>query len=136
MTRIARIVVPGAPHHVTQRGNRRETVILGPDDYALYRDWLAESCRKSRISVWSYCLTPDHAHLILATGDAQGLGLARAHRVDAGYVNARARQTGHLFQGRFGSVAMDEDHLMAAARYVALNPVRARLVERAWEWPH
>ena len=55
----------------------------------------------------------------------------RAHRLYAGFVNARARQTGHLFQGRFGSVAMDEDHLMAAARYVALNPVRARLVERA-----
>jgi putative transposase len=59
------------------------------------------------------------------------LALARAHRLYAGFVNARARQTGHLFQGRFGSVAMDEDHLMAAARTVALNPVRARLVGRA-----
>lgn len=138
MTRIARIVVPGAPHHVTQRGNRREAVFLGPQDYALYRDWLAESCRKFGVACWAYCLMPNHVHLILAPSDAAGLALAlaRAHRLYAGYFNARARQTGHLFQGRFGSVAMDEDHLMAAARYAALNPVRAQLVERAQDWPH
>jgi putative transposase len=68
--------------------------------------------------------------------DRAGAGAGRAHRLYAGYVNARAGQTGHLFQGRFGSVVMDEDHLMAAARYVALNPVRARLVARAQDWPH
>ena len=81
---------------------------------------------------------PNHVHLILAPADSQGLALAmaRAHRLYAGYVNARARQTGHLFQGRFGSVAMDADHLMVAARYVALNPVRARLVKRAQDWSH
>jgi putative transposase len=81
---------------------------------------------------------PNHVHLILTPDDGAGraLALSRAHRLYAGFVNARARQTGHVFQGRFGSVAMDEDHLMAAARYVALNPVRARLVERAWDWPH
>ena len=69
---------------------------------------------------------PNHVHLILNPADASGLALAlsRAHRLYAGFVNARARQTGHLFQGRYGSAAMDEDHLMAAARYVALNPVR------------
>ena len=137
MTRIARIVVPGSPHHVTQRGNRQERIFFEDGDYELYRDWLAESCRKFGVSVWAYCLMPNHAHLILNPADASGLALAlsRAHRLYAGFVNARARQTGHLFQGRYGSVAMDEDHLMAAARYVALNPVRARLVERAQDWP-
>ena len=81
--------------------------------------------------------TPNHVHLILNPADASGLALAlsRAHRLYAGFVNARARQTGHLFQGRYGSAAMDEDHLMAAARYVALNPVRARLVAQARDWP-
>ncbi len=81
---------------------------------------------------------PNHVHLILAPADATGLGLAlsRAHRLYAGFVNARARQTGHLFQGRFGSVPMDEEHLIAAVRYVALNPVRARLVAKAQDWPH
>jgi len=138
MTRIARIVVSGAPYHVTQRANRREALFLGPDDYALYRDGLAESCRKFGVAVWAYCLMPNHVHLILTPADAAGLALAlsRAHRLYAGYFNARARQTGHVFQGRFGSVEMDEDHLMAAARYVALNPVRARLTERARDWPH
>jgi putative transposase len=138
MTRIARVIVPGLPHHVTQRGNRGETVFLGDDDYALYRDWLAQSCARFGVSVWAYCLMPNHMHLILAPGDDMGLALAmgRTHRLYAGYFNARARQTGHLFQGRFGSVAMDEDHLMLAARYVALNPVRARLVAEASDWPH
>jgi REP-associated tyrosine transposase len=138
MTRIARIVLPGLPHHVTQRGNRGERIFFGDEDYALYRDWLAQSCRRFGVEVWAYCQMPNHVHLILTPSDTLGLGLAlsRAHRLYAGFVNARARQTGHLFQGRFGSVAMDEDHLIAAARYVALNPVRARLVARAADWPH
>ncbi len=81
---------------------------------------------------------PNHVHLILTPQDGEGLALAlsRTHRLYAGFVNARARQTGHFFQGRFGSVALDEEHLMNAARYVALNPVRARLVQSAWDWPH
>ncbi len=81
--------------------------------------------------------TPNHVHLILNPADASGLALAlsRAHRLYAGFVNARARQTGHLFQGRYGSAAMDEHHLMAAARYVALNPAPARLVGQARNWP-
>jgi putative transposase len=138
MTRIARIVAPGHPHHVTQRGNRGERIFFETADYRLYKDWLAESCRRFGVACWAYCLMPNHVHLILTPADVDGLALAlaRAHRLYAGFVNARARQTGHLFQGRFGSVAMDEDHLMAAARYVALNPVRARLVDRAALWPH
>ena len=130
MTRIARVVVPGLPHHVTQRGNRRERIFFEDGDYALYRDWLGQSCRRFGVEVWAYCQMPNHVHLILTPEDGEGLALAlsRTHRLYAGFVNARARQTGHLFQGRFGSVALDEDHLMNAARYVALNPVRAGLV--------
>jgi putative transposase len=138
MTRIARVVVPGAPHHVTQRGNRGERIFEREDDYALYRDWLAEACRRFGVAVWAYCQMPNHVHLILTPSDAQGLALAlaRAHRLYSGFVNARARRTGHVFQGRYGSVAMDETHLIAAARYVTLNPVRARLVADARDWPH
>ncbi len=138
MTRIARVVLPGIPHHVTQRGNRRERIFFRDEDYALYRDGLAESCAKFGVEVWAYCQMPNHTHLILTPADAAGLGLAlsRAHGRYAGFINARARQTGHLFQGRFGSVPMDEAHLIAAVRYVALNPVRARLVGRAEDWPH
>src|SRR5579859_7371547 len=80
---------------------------------------------------------PNHVHLILTPTRSDGLGLAvgEAHRRYTNFINARARWTGHLFQSRFSSVAMDEDHLMAAARYVSLNPVRARLVARARDWP-
>ena len=68
MTRIARVVLPGVPHHVTQRGNRRERVFFSDEDYALYRDWLAESCARFGVEVWAYCQMPNHAHLILAPG--------------------------------------------------------------------
>ncbi len=136
MARIARFVVPGLPHHVTQRGNRRERVFFGDDDFELYRDLLAEQARKQGVAVWSYCLMPNHVHLILVPDRAEALGraLGETHRRYSAVINARLRVTGHLFQSRFGSVVMDEDHLLAAARYVALNPVRAKLVEQAGEW--
>lgn len=80
---------------------------------------------------------PNHVHLIVLPGDSDGLRrtFADAHRRYTGFVNARHRWTGHLWQGRYAAVAMDEAHLAAAARYVALNPVRARLVDRAQDWP-
>jgi putative transposase len=136
MARIARFVVPGLPHHVTQRGNRRERVFSSDDDYALYRDLLAEQCRKQGVACWAYCLMPNHVHLVLVPDREEGLGraLGETHRRYSTAINARLRVTGHLFQARFGSAAMDEEHLMAASRYVALNPVRARLVERAEDW--
>lgn len=138
MARLPRMVLPGQPHHVTQRGNRRERTFFEEGDYALYLDLLAEACGRHGVEVWSYCLMPNHVHIIAVPRDDDGLARAfrHVHRHYTGYVNARLRVTGHLWQGRFSSVAMDEGHLFAALRYVALNPVRARLVERAdaWRW--
>ena len=136
MARLARIVVPGHPHHVTQRGNRRQPVFFEPTDYALYRDLLAEQCRKAAVEVWAYCLMPNHVHLVLTPHSEGALGraLGETHRRCTGFVNARARWTGHLFQGRFGSVVMDDAHFVVAARYIALNPVRAKLVAHAPDW--
>jgi putative transposase len=136
MARLARVVVPGIPHHVTQRGNGRARTFFADADYALYRDLLAEHCHAAGVEVWAWCLMPNHVHLILAPSDADGLrrALAAVHRRYAGVIHARRRRTGHFWQGRFGAVAMDEDHLAAALRYVSLNPVRARLVERAQDW--
>lgn len=136
MARLARVVVPGIPYHVTQRGNRRQQTFFEDGDFALYRDLLAEAARRAGASVWAYCLMPNHVHVIIVPGDADGLRatFAHAHRRYTGFVNARHRWTGHLWQGRFGAVAMDEQHLAAAARYVALNPVRARIVDRAEQW--
>jgi putative transposase len=137
MARLARVVIPGLPHHVTQRGNRRQKVFFEDGDYELYRHLLAERCRKSGVEVWAYCLMPNHVHLILVPGEEDALARAvgETHRRNTTFVNARARWTGHLFQSRFASVVMDEAHLQAAALYVGLNPVRARLVERARDWP-
>jgi len=138
MARLSRIVVPDAPHHVTQRGNRRQALFAEPGDYALYRDLLAERCAVSGVSCWAYCLMPNHLHLILTPATAAGLSrsVGEAHRRYTAYVNARARVTGHLFQGRFGCVAMDEAHLLNALRYLAFNPLRAGLCASPdeWEW--
>lgn len=137
MARLARVVIPGLPHHVTQRGNGRARTFFNDGDYALYRDLLATHCRAAEVEVWAWCLMPNHVHLILVPSDADGLrrALSRVHRTYAGIVQARRRRIGHFWQGRFGAVAMDEAHLAAAMRYVHLNPVRARLVTRAQEWP-
>jgi putative transposase len=137
MARLARLVLPGVPYHVTQRGNRRQQTFFEEGDYALYRDLLSEAARRAGTRVWSYCLMPNHVHLIVVPADEDGLRrtFADAHRRYTAFINARHRWTGHLWQGRYGAVAMDEGHLGAAARYVALNPVRARLVDRAGDWP-
>lgn len=137
MSRLPRIVLPGVPHHVTQRGNRRERTFFEDGDYALYLDLLADAAHKASTEIWSYCLMPNHVHIILVPQDADGLRrtFGDLHRRYTGYINARMRTTGHLWQGRFASAAMDEAHLVAAFRYVALNPVRARLARRATDWP-
>ncbi|WP_258571218.1 transposase [Flavimaribacter sediminis] len=137
MARLARIVIPDLPHHVTQRGNRRGMTFFEEGDYALYLDLLAEASARARTEVWAYCLMPNHVHIILVPSDEDGLRrtFADLHRRYTGYVNARARTTGHLWQGRYGSVVMDEDHLANALRYVTLNPVRAKLATRAGDWP-
>lgn len=137
MARIARVVVPSLPHHVTQRGNRREPVFFGAGDYQQYRQLIAAAARRAGAEIWAYCLMPNHVHLIVTPTDQDGLRatFAEAHRRYTGAINARFQWTGHLFQGRFGAVVMDEPHLLAATRYIALNPVAAGLVSRAEDWP-
>jgi putative transposase len=136
MARLARVVIAGHPHHVTQRGNGGARTFFADADYAVYRDLLREHCHAADVAVWAWCLMPNHVHLVLVPSDADGLrrALAPVHRGYAGIIHARRRRTGHFWQGRFGAVAMDEEHLLAALAYVALNPVRARLVERARDW--
>ena len=136
MARLARVVVAGVAHHVTQRGNRRQPVFFSDEDYAAYRSLLAEGCRAAGVAVWAYCLMPNHVHLVLVPSDAGGLraALAEAHRRYSRRVNFREGWRGYLWQGRFASVPMDEDHTLAAARYVELNPVRARLATRPQDW--
>jgi putative transposase len=81
MARIARVVVPDLPQHVTQRGNRREPVFFAVDDYRLYRRLVAAAARRAGTAVWAYCLMPNHVHLIVTPADADGLRatFAEAH---------------------------------------------------------
>ena len=136
MARMARVVAAGIPHHVTQRGNRRQQVFFSDGDYQTYLTLLAASCRQANVSVWAYCLMPNHVHLILVPRDADGLraALADAHRRYSREINFREGWRGYLWQGRFASFPMDDNYLLACARYVELNPIRARLVARARDW--
>jgi putative transposase len=138
MPRTARIVIPGAPHHVTQRGNRREPVFFEDGDHARYLAFLRQASVTSGIEIWAYCLMPNHVHMIVLPSHEDGLRdlFADAHRRYTNFINWRQQWTGHLWQGRFASVAMDEEHLGYALRYVAQNPVRAGLVKSAQDWPH
>ncbi len=73
MTRLARVVIPGLAHHVTQRGNGRQQVFFCDADYARYRHLLTESCAATRVSCLAYCLMPNHVPLILVPAIADGL---------------------------------------------------------------
>ena len=113
-------------------------VFFSRDDYHSYVGLLALQASRHSLEIWAYCLMPNHVHLIAVPSTEQGLAkpLAEEHRRYAVLVNRRHGWTGHLWQERFSSFPMDEPHLMAAIRYVLLNPVRAGLVETATAWPH
>jgi putative transposase len=136
MARLARVVLPGIPHHVTQRGNGRQQTFFQDSDYALYRDLLRDHCLKAGVAVWSWVLMPNHVHLVLVPADEDGLrrALAPLHRAYAGRIHERMQRTGHFWQGRFGCVPMDEAHTLAAIVYGLMNPVRAGLAKRAIDW--
>jgi len=137
MARLARLVIPGLPHHVTQRGNRRQQTFFNDGDYAAYVELMAEWCREEGVAIWSYCLMPNHVHLIAVPKTEEGLrrAIGEAHRRYTRRINFREQWRGYLWQGRFASFIMDERYLLAAARYVELNPVRAKLVGQARQWP-
>jgi putative transposase len=138
MARIARVVVPGIPHHITQRGNRRMETFFSDRDYREYLYLMAEWANRCKVQVWAYCLMPNHVHLIVVPESEDGLGRAigEAHRRYTRYINFQKGWKGHLWQGRFASFPMDEQYLIAAARYIELNPVKARIVKKpeAYRW--
>ena len=137
MARIARVVAPSFPHHVTQRGNRRQQTFFRDEDYEAYVSLMAEWCRKCRVDIWAWCLMPNHVHLIAVPESEESLARAigEAHRRYTRRINFREGWRGHLWQERFASFPMDESYLIAAARYLEMNPVQARLVERPEDYP-
>ncbi len=136
MARIARVVAAGMPHHITQRGNRRQPTFFSDEDYSAYLDFMAESCRKHGVEIWAYCLMPNHVHLVAVPSEPEGLRLAigEAHRCYTRRINFREGWRGHLWQARFSSFVMDERYLLACTRYIENNPVRAKLVSKPEQW--
>ena len=136
MTRIARVIAPGLPHHVTQRGNRRQQSFFSAEDYQAYLALIAEWCGKHSVQIWAYCLMPNHVHLVAVPASEEGLARAigEAHRRYTRRINFREGWRGHLWQERFASFPMDERYLLAAARYVEMNPVAAGIVANPGEY--
>ena len=138
MPRTARIVIPGVPHHITQRGNRRQRVFLSDGDKSLYLRLLAKWAEKSGLHLWAYCLMDNHVHHVAVplkeTSLADGIG--ETHKAFTKVINEREGWRGFLWQGRFTSYPMDDPYLYRAMRYDELNPVRAKLVENPvdYQW--
>ena len=137
MARLARVVAPCYPHHIIQRGNRRQQTFFSDDDFRLYLTLMAESCQKHSVVIWAYCLMPNHVHIIAVPKSEEGLrhAIGEAHRRYTRAINFRMGWRGHLWQGRFSSYPMDESYLLAAARYIELNPVKAGIVNQADQYP-
>jgi len=137
MTREARVVLPGAPHHITQRGVRRTDVFLDDSDREKYLKLFHENSEKFGLRVCAYCLMNNHVHFVAIPEreDSIWKTFHRCHSIYAMNFNEKYDVSGHLWQGRPFSCVLDEAHLWAAVRYVELNPVRAHMVERAYDYP-
>ncbi len=132
MARMARLVVPGLPHHATQRGVRAMDIFDDDEDRKLYLSLMREQGERFGVRFLAWCLMSNHVHLVVVpeSEPSLGRGIGEAHKLYTRAKNFCAGVRGYLFQGRFGSCVLDEKHLFAAARYVDLNPVAAGMVER------
>jgi putative transposase len=137
MAKFARLVVPGYPHHVTQRGVRRQKTFFDALDYRNYQCLAETLLRESTLEILAYCLMPNHIHAVVVPErpDSLALFFGRLHKQYAQRTNLKYEWTGHLWQNRFGSVVMDEQHTLTALRYVELNPVRSGLAQKPEQWP-
>ncbi len=137
MARPIRFVVPGLPHHVTQRGNYKQKTFFDEKDYSLYLRLLRDHSKHFEVAILGYCLMPNHTHLILVPPKADSLSrlMQRLHADYARCIHLQYGQMGHLWQARYYSAPMDEHHFWQAMVYVEQNPERAKLVKDCWEWP-
>jgi len=136
MPRIARVVVPGYPHHITQRGVRRMDVFFSDDDRNAYLELLAEQGQAHGVVYVAWCLMTNHVHLVAIPSESVSLakGIGEAHKRYSRMINFREGWRGYLFQGRFFSCPIEPASLLPVLRYVLRNPVRAGIVENAWDY--
>jgi len=137
MPRSNRIVVPGLPHHITQRGNGRANVFDCDQDRTVFLDLLAGYSLQYGLSLWGYCLMSNHFHLVAVPRreDAAAKALGRLESDYARFLNVRRRTSGHLWQARYHSVAMEPAHCWRALAYIECNPVRAGMTSAAADYP-
>ena len=137
MPRLPRLVVPGYPHHITQRGVRSMDIFADDSDRHSYLQFMAEESKRFGVTFLGWCLMSNHIHLIAVpvSEDALARAIGEAHRRYTRMKNFSAGVRGYLFQGRFNSCVLDEQHLLAAGRYVERNPVAANLVDRPQDYP-
>jgi putative transposase len=136
MPRLARTVFADVPHHVTQRGNRKENVFFVYNDYRTYLEWLGQYSQEYGVEILAYCLMTNHVHLIVIPRKTDSLEktFKPLHMRYAQWINRRKGWKGHLWQGRYFSSPLDEHYMWASIRYAELNPVRARMVDRAEDY--
>ena len=136
MPKLPRVVVPGYPHHITQRGNRRAPIFNEPNDRKVYLDLLGQYAERYSLHIWTYALMTNHVHLVAAPEQEPALSatIRDTYSGYATYFNRTYGFVGHLWQCRFYSCVLDSSHLRSAVRYVERNPVRAGLVRRAEEY--
>lgn len=138
MARRPRVLAPGLLYHVIARGNQRQPTFLTDLDYGAYLSRLAAYRNRYAVCLFAYCLMPNHVHLLVQTSDLplskfmQGLQQSYTQ-----WFNRVHDKVGHLFQGRYKAIVCDRDEYLATlVRYIHLNPVRARLVERPDAYPY
>ena len=137
MPRRARIIVPGIPHHFTQRGNGRQDIFDTDRDRHMFLRLLGNYATRYELEIWGYCLMPNHYHLIAAPQrpDSAARALGRLQADYARYLNLQRDTPGHLWQARFFSRPMDTAYTWRALAYVERNPVRAALAKTADRFP-
>lgn len=136
MPRLSRLVVPGYPHHITQRGVRSMDIFANDQDRLNYLHFMAEESDRFGVTFLGWCLMTNHVHLIAVPEkeDSLARAIGEAHRRYTRMKNFTVGVRGYMFQGRFSSCVLDQQHLLAAGRYVERNPAAANLVEDPKEY--
>jgi putative transposase len=137
MARQARAVAVGVPHHITQRGNRKLDVFFTKEDRARYLGWLVEYSERYGLDILAYCLMTNHIHIVGRPNNPTAMAktFQLTHKRHSEAVNREQGWNGHLWQERYYSTTLDERHLSQAVLYVEQNPVRAKMVSQAHEYP-
>ena len=136
MARPLRLEYPGAVYHITSRGNARQKIFLDEDDYSHFIEVLCSVVKRFNWILHAYCLMSNHYHLLIETPEGNlSKGMRQLNGVYTQQFNRRHRKAGHILQGRYKAIIVDkENYLLELCRYVVLNPVRAKLIERPGDW--